>query len=149
MLNPDFRDMLSEFSDAGVEYLLVGAYALAVHGFPRATGDLDLWVRPDSVNARRVLHALVRFGAPVADFTEQDLSTRGTVIQIGVVPGRIDVLTDIEGVEFAVAWKSRLETQIEGITVPVLDRICLLKNKRACGRPKDMIDAAWREEQGE
>ena len=93
-MNRDFRDLLAEFNVQGVEYLVVGAYALAAHGHVRATKDLDVWVRPDSGNARRVLKALQAFGAPLLDLTEADLATPGLVFQIGVPPVRIDVFRD-------------------------------------------------------
>jgi hypothetical protein len=144
-VNPDFRDMLSEFTAAGVEYLVVGAYALAAHGMPRATGDIDLWVRPTAENAARVMEALRRFGAPLDQITLEDLSTPGTVFQIGVAPRRIDILTRIEAVEFEEAWAGRLTTEVEGQTIHVLGREAFLRNKRALGRPKDLADVAWLE----
>src|SRR5436853_7042411 len=104
LLNPDFHDILSAFGNTGVEFLLVGAYALAAHGLPRATGDIDLWVRCSKENAVRVLTALTRFGASVRDLTEADFTTPGMVVQIGVTPRRIDILTAIDGVEFNEAW---------------------------------------------
>jgi len=106
-VNPDFRDLLSEFNARGVEYLVVGAYALAAHGHVRATGDLDIWVKPDPANAKRVMSALAAFGAPLHDLTEGDLSRAGVVFQIGVAPVRIDVLTGIDGVAFDEAWLER------------------------------------------
>ena len=106
-MSPDFKDLLSEFNAHGVEYLVVGAYALAAHGRVRATGDLDVWVRPEPANAKRVLAALLKFGAPLQDLTEQDLSTPGIVYQVGVVPNRIDLLTSITGLDFESAWSRR------------------------------------------
>lgn len=103
-MNPDFRDLLSEFNALGVEYLIVGTYALAAHGHVRATGDLGLWVRPDPANAKRVIAALSAFGTPLHDLTEDDLSRTGVVFQIGVAPVRIDVLTGIDGIAFEEAW---------------------------------------------
>ncbi len=147
-MNPDFRDMLSALSAEGADYLLVGAYALAVHGLPRATGDMDIWVRPTSDNAARVWKALVRFGAPLADLTPVDLETPGTVFQIGVAPCRIDILTRISGVEFEEAWTSRFETELHGLPVSVVNRELLIRNKRSTGRPKDVADALWLEGQG-
>lgn len=144
-MNPDFRDMLSEFVAAGVEFLLVGAYAMAVHGFARATGDIDLWVRPDPANARRVFGALARFGAPVAGVAATDFESPGIVFQVGIAPRRIDVLTSISGVEFREAWEGRVQAELEGLSVPVLGREHLLKNKRATGRPKDAADVRWLE----
>ena len=147
MLNPDFRDMLSALSGAGAEYLVVGAYALAVHGVPRATGDIDLWVRPTTANAGRVLTALTRFGAPLGDLTERDPVTPGTVFQIGVAPRRIDILTTIDGVEFDEAWNARYVTSVEGLDVPVLSRHHLVRNKKATGRPQDLADVARLEDE--
>ena len=137
----DFVEMLSALDAAGAEYLVVGAHALAAHGVPRATGDLDIWVRATPGNARRVLAALHDFGAPLFDLTPDDLSRPETVFQIGVVPVRIDLLTSISGVGFDEAWAGRIEVSIEGVTVGVLGREELLRNKRATGRPKDLLDA--------
>jgi hypothetical protein len=142
MLNPDFRDILSEFSAAGVEFILVGAYALAAHGLPRATGDIDLWVRCEGENADRVMLALARFGAPLQDVSAEDFVRPGMVVQIGVTPRRIDVLTAIDGVEFDDAWRDHVRVELEGLSIPVLSRHHLIQNKRATGRPKDAIDAA-------
>ncbi len=144
-MNPDFLDILSAFSEERVEFLVVGAYALAVHGLPRATGDIDLWVGPTRDNARRVRAALVRFGAPIGNLAEQDLVTRGTVFQIGVAPRRIDVLTSIDGVEFDGAWAARTITRVGGVDIPVIGRAELIRNKKATGRAKDLADAAWLE----
>jgi hypothetical protein len=96
-MNQDFRDLLAEFNARGVEYLVVGAHALAAHGHVRATEDLDVWVRPDAANASRVFAALAEFGAPLHDLTESDLAATGTIFQIGVAPIRIDVITSIDG----------------------------------------------------
>src|SRR5438128_4264223 len=106
-MNQDFIDLLRTFADAEVRFLVVGAYALALHGRPRATGDLDVWVEATPDNARRVLRALAEFGAPLNDVSEADLATPGVVYQIGVQPGRIDILTDLTGITFAEAWLDR------------------------------------------
>ncbi|MCI0335363.1 MAG: hypothetical protein L0228_19315 [Planctomycetes bacterium] len=140
--------MLSALNGAGAEYLVVGAYALATYGTARATGDFDIWVRPTEDNAQRVWAALERFGAPRRKLTREDLRTPDTVFQIGVAPNRIDILTSITGVEFDEAWQHRKQTQINGISVSVIGREQLLRNKRAVGRPKDLADAAWLEEAG-
>lgn len=142
-MNPDYREMLSALSAEGAEFLLVGAFALAAHGLPRATGDIDLWVRPSAQNAVRVLHALRAFGAPAGDLTPSDLSDPDVVFQIGVAPRRIDILTAIDGVTFDEAWPERETLPIEGLMVPVLSRRHLAQNKRASGRPKDLADLAW------
>jgi hypothetical protein len=143
-LNEDFQDLLILLADAGVDFVIVGAYALAFHGAPRSSGDIDLFVRPTPANAGRVLDALTRFGAPVesAGVTAADLARPGMVYQIGVPPRRVDVLTEISGVTFDEAWASRSTAEVEGRTVSFIGRAALLKNKEAAGRPKDTADIA-------
>lgn len=140
MLNPDFHDMLHAFSEAGVDYMLVGAYALASHGYVRATGDMEQWVRPERHNAARVLDVLRLFGAPTSDLNVTDFESPDVVLQIGVPPRRIDVITSIDGVDFDEAWPRRQEVDVEGIPVPVIGREDLIRNKEASGRPRDMSD---------
>ena len=140
MLNPDYRDILSAFSDANVEYLVVGAYAVAAHGIPRATGDIDLFVRPTAANAQRVWEALTSFGAPLERVELADFMREGTIFQIGVVPRRIDVITAIEGVSFEDAWRGRVDLELDGLRLPVIGLHELLKNKRAVDRPQDRAD---------
>jgi hypothetical protein len=141
-LNDDFRDLLACLRDSEVDYIIVGAHALAAHGLPRATGDLDVLVRPDHINASRVYRALAEFGAPLAahQVTEADLAVPGTVYQIGLPPRRIDILTQISGVAFDDAWASRIEVEVEGHLLPFLGRDALIRNKRAAARPKDLAD---------
>src|SRR5262245_65310908 len=103
-MNPDFVDLLRAFADADVRFMIVGAYALAVHGRPRATGDLDVWIDATPENASRVMKALAAFGAPLSEITEADFAHPGVVYQIGVAPGRIDILTELTGVTFEQAW---------------------------------------------
>jgi hypothetical protein len=148
MLNPDFRDILSAFNAEGVEYLLVRAYALAAHGLPRATGDIDLWVRPSAENAGRTWRALERFGAPLQRLAIDDLLTLDVVVQIGVSPQRIDVLTSIDGVQFDAAWPERVIIAVDGLDVPVISRRHLVTNKQATGRPQDLADIARLERGG-
>jgi hypothetical protein len=126
----------------GASFLVIGAHALAVHGVPRATGDLDVWVRPDPENADRVWRALVQFGAPVEamDLKPADLMRPGVVYQIGLPPRRIDILTEVSGLDFAEAWPTRVVETIGELEVPFLGRQALLKNKRASGRSKDLAD---------
>ncbi|NIA16487.1 MAG: hypothetical protein GWP08_20700, partial [Nitrospiraceae bacterium] len=133
MLNKDYRDMLHALSDGKVKYLLVGAYAMAVHGYPRATVDIDIWVMPSSENAEAVLHALSRFGAPVHDLTKHDLQTPGTVFQIGVAPRRIDILTAASGLAFEEAFRHSSLVDIEGIRVHIPSIDDLIRNKKASG----------------
>lgn len=141
-LNTDFLDLLIELSIAGAEFVIVGAHALAVHGVPRATGDIDIFIRPIPANAERVLHALRLFGAPVDShhLTSHDLTRPSTVYQIGLPPRRIDLLTSIDGCTFDDAWKGRTEVEIDGQSLPFLGRRELVQNKRAAGRPKDLLD---------
>ena len=146
MLNPDFRDILSLFNEEKVDYLVVGAYALAFHGLPRATGDIDLWVRCSDENAFRIWQALTRFGAPLSGVSVDDFTTSGMVVQVGVAPRRIDVLTAIDGVEFDSAIRERELAELDGLTVPILSRRHLVQNKRAAGRPKDEADLAFLEQ---
>ena len=139
----DFVEMLSALSAAGAEFLVVGAHAVAAHGVPRATGDLDVWVRPTPANADRVLSALGSFGAPLHDLTRDDLSRPDTVFQIGVAPCRIDLLTSISGgIDFEGAWQRRKALEIEGLRLACIGREDLIANKRACGRPQDLADVA-------
>lgn len=140
MLNPDFKEILSEFSAANVEFLLVGGYALAAHGHPRATGDLDLWVRPEPENAKRVVAAVTRFGAPPGLFSVDELSRVDMIFQMGVEPRRIDVITSITGIAFDEAWRTRETIDIEGLKVPVIGKADLIANKKASGRPQDLVD---------
>jgi hypothetical protein len=125
--------------------MVVGAYALAFHGFPRATGDIDLWIRRSDENAQRVWRALIRFGAPLFDMKIDDLKTPDLALQIGLAPRRIDILTSIDGVEFDEAWPNRQQVEIEGLTIYVIGRTHLLQNKRAAGRLKDQADITWLE----
>jgi hypothetical protein len=139
-VNRDFRDLLAEFNARGVEFLVVGAHALAAHGHVRATKDLDVWVKPSAENASRVLAALGYFGAPLLDLTEQDLTEPGLIFQIGVAPVRIDVITSVTALEFDEAWTQRLQTRFADQPVAVLSREHLIRNKRATGRMQDLAD---------
>jgi hypothetical protein len=140
-VNADFRDILGLLLKHNVDFLVVGAHALAAHGLIRATGDLDIWVRRSPQNAEHVLRALAEFGAPMSDVSPEDFVSAGRVVQFGVVPHRIDLLTSIDAVEFDEAWSERVELQVENIRVPVLGRAALIRNKRATGRAKDRLDA--------
>ncbi len=143
MLNQDFKEILSAFSEEKVEFLVVGAYAMAFHGYVRATGDIDLWIRRSDENADKVWRALQAFGAPLFDLNIEDLKTPGMVFQIGLVPSRIDVITQIDGVEFEDAWKEHKTVEIENLQIPVIGKTQLLINKQATGRAKDRNDALW------
>ena len=139
-MNQDFKELLLAFNGHDVEYLIVGAHALAAHGHVRATKDLDLWVRPETSNAEKVLQALSDFGAPLSDLTADDLSKKETIFQIGLPPIRIDIITNIDGVEFEEAWPHRLETAFGEVRAFVISRHHLITNKKTAGRLQDLAD---------
>jgi len=140
-LNKDLREFVELLNSNEVEYLVVGAFAVAYHGFPRYTADLDLLLRPTPANACRVLRALQSFGFGNVGVTAEDLQVEGKVIQLGVKPNRIDLLTGISGVTFEEAWQSRDEGELDGIPSRFIGRTALLTNKEATGRAKDKGDA--------
>jgi hypothetical protein len=139
-VNQDFRELLRAFADADVRFLVIGAYAVAVHAVPRATGDLDLWLEPSPENAARAYAALRRFGAPLHELTEADLASPGVVFQIGLPPRRIDLLTSITGVAFADAWLGRIAVRYGDVPCAVIGRDALIENKRQLGRARDLAD---------
>ena len=139
-MNQDFRDLLRAFADAEVRFLVIGAYAVAVHAEPRATGDLDLWIEPSPENAARAYAALRRFGAPLHELSESDLATPDVVFQIGLPPRRIDLLTSITGVTFADAWPDRVAVHYGDVPCAAIGRDALIENKRQLGRARDLAD---------
>lgn len=149
-LHRDFADLLGAFLSEGVEFLLVGAFAVAANGAPRHTGDLDVWIRADAANAERVIRGLRIFGAPLAahGVTAADFSKPGDVYQLGVPPVRIDILTAISGVTFEDAWPNRIEAQVGGLRLAFLGPRELVRNKRASARAKDLQDIELLREAG-
>jgi len=141
MLNEDYRDMLHALSDENVKFILVGAYALAAHGYPRATMDIDIWVMPSPDNAEAVLRALSSFGAPLHNLTKEDLQKEGTIFQIGVAPRRIDIITAASGLQFEHAYQNSVLVNIDGIDVRIPSIDDLIINKKSTGRTKDLADA--------
>lgn len=143
-MNDDFRDIIELLLQSRAEFVVVGAHALAVHGVSRATGDIDLFVRPSLENANRVCAALQAFGAPLASHRvgPAELAEPGMVYQLGLPPRRIDVLTEIDGVDFAAASKGCVLYELDGLTIPFLGKSELIQNKLAAGRPKDLADVA-------
>jgi hypothetical protein len=141
-LNSDFSDVLIALADARADFIVVGAYAMALHGTPRSTGDIDIFVRPDAANAMRVYSALEAFGAPLesAGIAAADFAKEGLVYQIGLPPRRIDILTSISGVPFDEAASDVVEVQLNGRAIRFLGRAALIRNKKASGRPKDLVD---------
>lgn len=142
-LNDDFVDFLTMLLDRSVEFVLVGAHAMAVHGVARATGDMDVLVRPEAANARKVLEALGAFGAPVEahGVKLEDFEREGNVYQMGLPPRRIDVLTSVSGIAFDEIWATRMTVTIAGMDVPVIGLEALVRNKEAAARDKDLLDA--------
>jgi hypothetical protein len=141
-MNRDFAEMLRALAAESVEFLVVGAYAVAGHGLPRATGDIDLWVRPSADNAARLWRALERFGAPRSRLTPDSFTQPDVVYQIGLPPNRIDLLTTIDGVGFDEAWAEKVPCVVSGIAFDMLSLRHLVQNKRATGRPQDLADVA-------
>ena len=140
MINPDFRDLLLAFNAAEVRYLVVGAYAVTFHAQPRFTKDLDLWIEASPDNAKRVHGALKAFGAPVEELTLDDLANPEMVYQIGIAPNRIDILMGVSGLGFGEAWPERVDSTYGDCPIHVISRQDLIRNKRAAGRPQDLID---------
>ncbi|HEY0142748.1 MAG TPA: nucleotidyltransferase [Thermoanaerobaculia bacterium] len=139
-MNRHFVEMLRALSAAGADYLVIGAHAVAAHGYLRGTRDLDVWIRPTAENAQRVWRALLAFGAPLDDLTVEDLSSPEMIFQVGVEPIRIDLLTSPAGVEFDSAWEGRVLVSIDGQQFPFLGREDLVRSKRASGRRQDLLD---------
>lgn len=139
-VNRDFRDLFAALNAAGARYLVVGGYAVAFHAEPRFTKDLDIWVEASGPNAARVMTALREFGTPLANLADGDLAQPELVFQIGIPPNRIDLVTSIEGVAFSEAWPRRASTRYGDQPIAVIGREDLTENKRACGRPQDLLD---------
>jgi hypothetical protein len=139
-VNPDFRDLFAALNGAQAEFLIVGGYALAVHGVPRFTKDLDVWVRASASNGLRVWKALDAFGAPFGELKLEDLSSPGIIFQMGVPPNRIDIITGIDGVTFDEAWGHRVHSTYGDQPVMVIGMEDLIRNKAATGRPQDALD---------
>jgi hypothetical protein len=141
-LDPDFREFVESFVANDVRFLIVGGYAVAAHGLPRYTGDLDAWIWVSPQNAESVLRSLEAFGFSGLGLTRDDFLKLDSVIQLGYPPYRIDILTSIEGVEFDDAWSRRVIVAIDDLDVPFIGRDDLVANKRAAGMPQDIADVA-------
>lgn len=136
----DFEELLAVFNAKGVKAIIVGGHALAYHGRPRFTKDLDVFVEPSTDNAERVMKSLTTFGFGSLGLTTEDFSKPGQIIQLGVAPNRIDLMTAIDGVTFDEAWAGRVEGRFGAQLVNYLGRAEFLRNKRAAGRPQDLAD---------
>ena len=141
-LDRDFKEFIECCIARDVRFLIVGGYAVAAHGHPRFTKDLDVWVWLDPDNARRLVAALNDFGFGSVGITEADFAEPGAVIQLGYPPKRIDLLTSADGVDFDVCYRDRVMIDVDGVSVPFIDVANLLANKRAAGRPQDLADVA-------
>jgi len=141
MLNKDYKEILLSLIDENVRFILVGAYAIAAHGYPRATMDIDIWVMPSPDNADSVLRAVKKFGAPLHGLTSDDLQKPDTIFQIGVAPRRIDIITGASGLDFESTYANSIPIEIEGITIHIPSLDDLICNKKASGRAKDIADA--------
>jgi len=139
-MNSDFKDLFRTLSEEGVDFLLVGAHAVMLYSEPRFTKDLDIWVGTSAKNSRRVYRALARFGAPLDGIAPDTFVETRLIYQIGVPPNRIDVITSTDGVEFVEAWSRRHPLPYMGESVPVISKQDLIVNKRASGRPQDLLD---------
>lgn len=140
MLNKDYKEMLQLLLEEQVDFILVGAYALGAHGYPRATGDIDIWVKADEINSINIYKALEKFGTPVDQIKMNDFASEGIVFQIGVTPRRIDIITQIDGVSFDEADEDKIIVEVEGLKLPILSFDKLLKNKLSTGRERDELD---------
>ena len=139
-MNADYIDMLKCLNKAGVDYILVGGWAVNMYGYIRATVDLDIWILADAENARKVYAALVEFGAPVAEMKPDDFAEYGMIFQIGVAPCRVDIISKISGVSYADAVNRAVPKTIDGVPVRIISLDDLIANKKASGRTKDIAD---------
>jgi predicted nucleotidyltransferase len=140
MLNPDFKEFIQSLNDNGVRYLVVGGYAVALHGYPRYTKDIDLWVEPVPDNADKIIAALDQFGFGSLELKATDFLEPDSIIQLGYPPNRIDLITTLPGVEFGDCYSARIVTEMDGVMVSFIDLENLKKNKRASGRAQDLAD---------
>ena len=141
LLNPDYRDMVECLLREGVDFMLVGGYAVALHGWPRTTFDIDFWIMANPDNAKAVMRAIKAFGAPLMELTEEDFHKPGMVFQIGNEPQRIDIISAVDGLDYADAVGRAVKMNVDGMEIKVLSLDDLIVNKRASGRPKDIADA--------
>jgi hypothetical protein len=141
-LTPDFKEFIQLLNAHNVQYLVVGGYAVALHGYPRNTKDIDIWLWLDAANADKLLEALDDFGFGSLGLTADDFLVPDQIIQLGYPPARIDLITTLPGIDFATCYQSRLEIQVDEVTVNFIDLENLKRNKRASGRPQDIADLA-------
>jgi hypothetical protein len=140
VLDPDFKEFCQLLNANKVRYLVIGGYAVAFHGYPRYTKDIDIWLWIDQVNASRVVKTLKDFGFESLGLQEDDFLEADTVIQLGYPPNRIDLIMGASGVNFEICYQSRIETEINDLSIPFIDLENLKKNKRSTGRLQDLAD---------
>jgi predicted nucleotidyltransferase len=140
MINKDFKEFIELLNNNKVKYLVVGGYALAFHGFPRYTKDIDFWVWVNEENAKNLVKTLKEFGFSSLDLKEDDFLSPGYVVQLGQPPGRIDLLTSVTGLDFEECYESRIHIEIQGSEIDFIDLENFKKNKRAVGRHQDLAD---------
>jgi predicted nucleotidyltransferase len=140
MLTKDFKDFVELLIKHQVEYLIIGGYAVGIHGYPRYTGDLDVWLNPTNKNSENILNAVKEFGFSSNNLTVDDFTKKGNIIQLGYPPIRIDLLTEIDGVQFKECYKNREKIKIQGINIDFISYNDLIKNKTASGRHRDLDD---------
>lgn len=140
MLNKDYEEILQCLNEEKAEFLLVGAYAMAAHGYPRSTMDIDIWVKPSEKNAEAVWRALVKFGAPLSQVSVEDFSSDDVIYQIGVAPRRIDIITGVTALDFSETFADSVEVDFSGIRLRIPSVLHLIENKKAIGRTKDLAD---------
>jgi len=141
MLSKDFKEFIELLNENEVRYLVVGGYAVAFHGYPRYTKNLDVWIEMSPKNANKIVSALKKFGFGSLDLKTDDFLESDQVIQLGYPPNRIDILTALKGIQFEACYQARVEVEIQGLTVAFVDLESLKKNKKATGRPQDLADA--------
>ena len=139
-MNADYIDMLKCLNKAGVDYILVGGWAVNMYGYIRATVDLDIWILADADNAKKVYSAVAEFGAPVSEMKPEEFAEYGMIFQIGVAPCRVDIISKISGVSYADAVTRSVPKSIDGIPVRIISLEDLIANKKASGRAKDLAD---------
>jgi len=139
-LQKDLREFLELLNSHKVEFVVVGGHAVAFHGYPRYTGDIDFFIRPELENARRIIKVMEAFGFDDISVKLEDFTSRDKIIQLGYPPNRIDLITSISGCDFNEVWDSRIESKLDGVPVSFIGKESLIKNKQASNRGKDLID---------
>lgn len=139
-LNKDYKEFLELLNEKRVEYLVIGGYALGLHGFPRYTGDIDVWIKVGEANAEKIVAAIEKFGFSSLELKKENFLEKDIIIQLGYPPVRIDIITSIDGVEFDEAYSNRQTFNADGVDIFFIGIRDLIKNKRSSGRPQDIAD---------